>query len=113
MRFCVIVPVFMHKLSLFVLMIAVLCLSACAGQKIVELQRKKNTTVILVAKSGAVRVNHKDVQLHGLVDTLKSMGVTKDTRLAVEGEPGADQKEIEQVLETLVDGGLLPKGTID
>jgi len=103
----------MHRYSFFALIVSAFCLSACAGQKVAEYPQKKNTTVITVAKSGAVRVDKKPVKLQGLVGTLKSMGVTRKSQLAVQGEIGADQKEIEQVLETLVDGGLLPKGTID
>ena len=103
----------MHRFTFFALIIAALCLSACATRKAPALQSKKTTTVVTVARNGSVRIDKKRVKLQGLVGTLKSMGVTQKSHLAVQGETGADQREIEQVLETLVDGGLLPKGTID
>jgi len=103
----------MQKILLLVLVSAVLCLCGCATRNIAETQLHKNTTVIVVAKNGAVSVGKKRVQLQRLVSTLKSMGVTKESRLAVEGETGTRQSDIDQVLETLAVGGLLPKGTID
>ena len=103
----------MQKHSLYALIIAALFLSACASEKTAKNTPVKATTVIVVAKNGAVTVDRKPVQLHSLVRTLKAQGITKNNKLAVEGDPGVDQKEIERVLETLVDGGLLPKGAID
>jgi len=103
----------MPKYSIYVLIAATLCLSACASQHTAKNQPVRKTTVIVVAKNGEVSVDHKTVKLHSLVSTLKAHGINKNTKLAVEGDPGADQKTIEHVLETLVDGGLLPKGTID
>jgi biopolymer transport protein ExbD len=103
----------MSKVSLFVLLIGVVCLTACESQKSAERQRKTNTTVITITKNGTLSVGHKPVRLHTLVGTLQSMGVAKGAKLAVEGESGADQKQIDEVLETLLDNGFLPKGTID
>ena len=103
----------MPRYSLYALMTSLLFLSACAAQKSAERAPVKNTTVIAVAKNGALTVDRKPVKLHSLVNTLKAQGFTKNAKLAVEGDPGADQKEIERVMETLVDAGLLPKGTID
>jgi len=103
----------MQKHSSVVLIAAALFLSACASEKAAKNTPVKPTTVIIVAKNGAVTVDHKPVQLHSLVKTLKAQGITQKTKLAVEGDPGVDQKDIDRVLETLVDGGLLPKGTID
>jgi biopolymer transport protein ExbD len=103
----------MSKWSLLAAMIAVLFLSACAGQKLAERSRNKSATIITVARNGNVSIDQRQVQLHSLVDMLKSMGVTRNSRLAVEGATGTSQQDIERVLETLAEGGLLPPGTID
>ncbi|MGB8353467.1 MAG: hypothetical protein WCD79_06240 [Chthoniobacteraceae bacterium] len=104
----------MPKHPLYAVIAAALFLSACASEKTAGITPvKKSAAVIVVAKNGAVTVDHKPVQLHSLVTTLKARGITKINRFAVEGDPGVDQKDIERVLETLMDGGLLPKDTID
>lgn len=88
-------------------------LSAFAGQEVVAPVAEKIPTVILIAKNGAISVERQRVRLQELTGKLRELGVTSKTKLAVEGEPGTRQKDIERVLETLVDAGLLPKGTID
>lgn len=103
----------MYRFSLLTLVILVMGLAACASQKGPQPRVAKKATVITVARNGAVKIDHKKVQLRSLVAALKAEGVTKKTRLAVEGETGTDQRDIERVLEALVSGGLLPKGTID
>lgn len=92
---------------------ALLCLPACAGTETPAHATLKTPTVITVAKSGKIEVDHKAVPLKKLAATLKEMGVTKNSSFKIEGETGTDQRDIDQVLEVLVDNGLLPKNTID
>lgn len=100
---------------------ASLCLSACASRDTaLQSTPLKNSTakikgpvVITVAKDGAINVDRQPVPLKNLAVTLKGMGLTKDSKFKIEGETGTAPKEIDQVLETLVDNGFLPKNTID
>jgi biopolymer transport protein ExbD len=97
----------------YILITAVLLLPACAGKETPRQASVNNPTVITVARSGAIKVNHEPVPLKKLAVTLKGMGLTKNSKFKIEGETGSDQKDIDQVLEVLVDNGLLPKNTID
>ena len=92
---------------------AMLCLCACASHETAMHPSVKNPTVITVARDGAIRVDHRAVPLKNLAATLKSMGITANSKFKIEGENGSDPKDIDQVLEVLVDNGLLPKNTID
>ncbi len=91
----------------------ILCLPACAGKETARQTALKNPTVISVAKDGAIQVNQKPVPLKKLAATLKGMGITSNSKFKIEGETGSDPRDIDQVLEVLVDNGLLPKNTID
>lgn len=103
----------MFRIPLFLLMIAISIPQGFAGQEVVPPRREKTKMVITIAKNGAISVENRRVRLKELLATLKELGVTKTSKLAVKGEPGTKPKDIERVLETLVDGGLLPKDTID
>ena len=92
---------------------AILSLASCATTVPAGQSSLKNPTVISVAKNGAVRVNHQAVPLKKLASTLKGMGASEKSQFKIEGENGTDPRHIEQVLEVLVDNGLLPKNTID
>lgn len=102
----------MDRLTLFIA-VAALGLAGCAGQKIADRHPSEPNTTVVISKDGSLHVGRKPVELPALVTTLKRMGVNPHTRLAVEGESGADPKDIDRVLETLLEGGLLPKGAID
>ena len=95
------------------MVLAATSLPAFAGVKTVEPRLEKKRTVILVEKNGAISVEQQRVRLKDLLGRLRELGVTKGAKLAVEGEPGAHQRDIERVLETLAGGGLLPGNTID
>jgi biopolymer transport protein ExbD len=101
------------RLTILALISPLANLSVFGGQEIVAPVAEKLPVVILVEKSGAISVAHQHVQLKDLAAKLRELGVNGKAKLAVEGEPGVRQKDIERVLETLVDKGLLPKGTID
>ena len=107
------VPRFMFRRLPFILMSVILCLPACASKETAGHASLKNPTLITVAKNGAIHVNREPVPLKKLAVTLKDMGLTKNSRFEIEGETGSNQKDIDQVLEVLVDNGLLPKNTID
>jgi biopolymer transport protein ExbD len=95
------------------LIFTLLNLPVFAGQETITPVAEKLPIVILIEKSGAISVQRQHVRLKDLAAKLKGLGVPGNTKLAVEGESGTRQRDIERVLETLVDNGLLPKGTID
>lgn len=95
-----------------ILACAILCLAACATRPPAQ-SSLKNPTVITVSRHGAIRVNHQAVPLKKLATTLKEMGATQGSKFKIEGETGSDPRDIDRVLEVLVDNGLLPKNTID
>jgi biopolymer transport protein ExbD len=101
------------RLTILALISPLANLSVFAGQETIAPVAEKLPVVILVEKNGAISVAHQHVQLKDLAAKLKELGVAGKGALAVEGEPGVRQKDIERVLETLVDKGLLPKGPID
>jgi biopolymer transport protein ExbD len=103
--------------SLYVFpIIAALLLSACAAYNAAPANPHppvKTPPVISVAKNGSIKLNGTHVRLEDLPASLKAMGVTSKSKLTIEGDPDASQQDIDRVLESLVDNGLLPKGTID
>jgi biopolymer transport protein ExbD len=70
-------------------------------------------TVINVAKSGAITIGTQRIKLKDLLATLRKMGITSSSQIFVRGDEGAKFQDISSVLETLVNGGLLPKDAID
>jgi biopolymer transport protein ExbD len=101
----------------YILSCVILCLPACASKDTAghtpAHTSVKSPTLITIAKNGAIHVNRERVPLKKLAVTLKGMGLDKNSKFRIEGEPGSDQKDIDQVLEILADNGLLPKNTID
>ena len=103
----------MFRLLPYILLSVVLCLPACASKETARHASVKNPTVITVAKNGEIHVDRRPVSLKKLATTLKDMGLNKNSKLKIEGETGTGQQDIDQVLEVLVDNGLLPKNSID
>jgi biopolymer transport protein ExbD len=103
----------MLRLLPYIVLSVILCLPACASKETAARTPLKTPTLIMVAKNGAIHVNHQSVPLKKLAVTLKDMGLTKNSKFKIEGEIGSNQGDIDQVLEVLVDNGLLPKNTID
>ncbi|HWB58440.1 MAG TPA: hypothetical protein VG733_03070 [Chthoniobacteraceae bacterium] len=98
-----------------ILLGVILGLPACASKETAAARPavKTNPTLITVAKSGTIRVNHQAVPLKKLAVTLHGMGIAKNSQFKIEGETGTDQQRIEDVLDVLVINGYLPKDTID
>jgi len=70
-------------------------------------------TVISVARNGSITIGTQRIKLKDLLATLSNMGVTSGSQISVQGDEGAKIEVISRVLETLVDGGLLPKDAVD